>query len=119
MLPRYLLAFGLTLAVEIPLYALALSFGWRAPARRAVLAALAVNLCTHPLLWWTLAPLTGRPEYPAMLLLAELAVCLAEALLLAVGVPSARPRRPDPLLLALSIAVNGTSVLAGLIYGRG
>jgi hypothetical protein len=114
MLPlRYLLALGLTLAVEIPLYAVALSLGWRVPLPRALLLALGVNLCTHPLLWWTLAPMTGRTSYGLMLLAFELGVCVVGALLLAALLP--KPRRPDPLLLALSVAVNGASVLVGLI----
>lgn len=110
--PWYLLALGLTLAIEIPLYAVALSLGWRLPPVRAVSLALGVNLCTHPLVWWTLAPMAGRDSYPMLLLICELVVCLAEALLLA-----ALLRRRDPLLLALSVAANSASVLAGLIFG--
>jgi hypothetical protein len=116
--PRYLLALGLTLAVEVPVYAVALSLGWRMPVRRAIMAALAVNAATHPLLWWSLMPLTGHESYPMVLLFAELTVCLTEALLLAALIPGMRLRRPDPLLLALSIAANGASVLAGLICSR-
>ncbi|MBB5868891.1 hypothetical protein F4553_002270 [Allocatelliglobosispora scoriae] len=110
MLPAYLLAFGLTLAVEIPLYAIALSLGWRVPWRRAVLFALVVNVCTHPALWFALAAMRERSAYPMLVLICELLVCAAEGLLL-----TALLRRRDPLLVVLSIAVNGASVLAGLM----
>lgn len=108
---RYPAALALTLAVEIPVYAAALRWGWAAPVRRAVLCALGVNLATHPLLWWLLAPWTGREAYPLVLVFAELAVCGAEAVLLAW-----RLGRRDPLLAVLAVAANAASVLAGFIF---
>jgi hypothetical protein len=109
LLLRYAAALALTLAVEVPVYAVMLVTGWRVPWRRAVALAVAANLATHPPLWWLLLPLTANPSYGWILLGAEAAVCLAEWLLLVVSL-----RRRDPLLLAPSVAANATSVLAGI-----
>ncbi|WP_191838074.1 hypothetical protein [Catellatospora chokoriensis] len=108
---RYPAALALTLAVEIPVYAAALRWGWAAPVRRALLGALGVNLATHPLLWWLLVPWTGREAYPLVLVFAELLVCGAEAALLAWWLG-----RRDPLLAVLAVAANAASVLAGFIF---
>ncbi|WP_155368497.1 hypothetical protein [Catellatospora vulcania] len=108
---RYPAALALTLAVEIPVYAAALRWGWSAPWRRAVLCALGVNLVTHPVLWWLLAPRTALAAYPLLMVVAEVVVCGAEAALLVWWL-----RRRDPLLAVLAVAANAASVLAGLIY---
>lgn len=110
MLP-YPAALALTLAVEIPVYAVALRRGWQVRPRTALWAALGVNLATHPLLWWLLGPWAGRSAYPLILVLAEVAVCAAEAALLAWWL-----RRRDPLLAVLAVLANAASVIAGLIY---
>lgn len=107
----YPVALALTLAVEVPVYAAALRWGWAAPWRRALAGALGVNLVTHPLLWWALGPLTGLSAYPLVLVFAELVVCGAEAVLLAWWL-----RRRDLLLGVLAVTANAASVLAGLIY---
>jgi hypothetical protein len=52
----YLVASGLTLAVEVPVYVAALRLVAAIGSRRAALWAVLVNLLTHPLLWWVLAP---------------------------------------------------------------
>ncbi|MEU8004971.1 hypothetical protein AB0B66_27755 [Catellatospora sp. NPDC049111] len=108
---RYPAALALTLAVEIPVYAAALRWGWAVSWRRAALCALGVNLATHPLLWWLLAPWTGLSAYPLVVVFAEVVVCGAEAMLLAWWL-----RRRDLLLAVLAVAANAASVLAGLIY---
>ncbi|MFC7241394.1 hypothetical protein ACFQO7_02760 [Catellatospora aurea] len=108
---RYPAALALTLAVEIPVYVAALRWGWAVSWRRAALCALGVNLATHPLLWWLLAPWTGLSAYPLVVVFAEAVVCGAEAMLLAWWL-----RRRDRLLAVLAIAANAASVLAGLIY---
>ncbi len=110
MLP-YPAALALTLAAEIPVYAVALRRGWQVRWRPALWSALGVNLVTHPLLWWLLGPWTGRPAYPLILVFAEVAVCAAEAALLAWWL-----RRRDPLLAVLAVLANAASVTAGLIY---
>jgi hypothetical protein len=110
LLSRWLAAFALTLAVEVPLYALALRLVWRMRLATAVGLGAGVNALTHPVLWWSLVPWVGRPWYPWLVLGAEAAVCAAEWLALAAAV-----RRDRAALAALSVAVNAASVLAGLI----
>jgi len=114
MLPRYLLALAVTLAVEVPLVTLALVGLWRVPLRRAVTAAVAVNLATHPVLWWSLAPWTDRPWYPAAVVVAEILACVVEFALLA------RVLGTDRRLLAvLCVGVNAASLAAGLFIAAG
>ncbi|MEV0132360.1 hypothetical protein AB0H83_28350 [Dactylosporangium sp. NPDC050688] len=96
----------LTLAVEVPLYALALTALRLAAWRRAVLLGAAVNLLTHPLLWWFLAPRPSAGRFWA----AEAAVVVAEAAVLL-----AACRRDPALLLVTSLGANATSVLIGLL----
>ncbi|MEV4411862.1 hypothetical protein [Catellatospora sp. NPDC049609] len=110
MLP-YPAALALTLAVELPVYAVALRRGWGVGRRRALLCALGVNLATHPLLWWLLGPWTALSAYPLIMVVAEVAVCGVEAALLAWWL-----RRRDLLLAVLAVAANAASVTAGLIY---
>jgi len=77
-------AFVWTVALEFPVYALALPRTWS--VARALCFTLAVNLLTHPALCaWVLA---SKPRLGA-LAAAELAVALIEAglLLLAIGPP--------------------------------
>jgi len=105
----WLAAFGLTLAVEVPLYAAALRLAWGVPLAKALRLGTGVNLVTHPVLWWSLTPWTGRPWYPCLVVGAEAAVCVAEWGVLALTV-----RRDRVALAALSAGVNAVSVLAGL-----
>ena len=101
-------AFVWTVALEFPVYALALPRNWG--VARALRLTLAVNLLTHPALCaWVL---TSKPRLGA-LATAELAVALIEAgvLVLAVG----PPRRLAWALLAAGSANAlswGTSWLA-------
>jgi hypothetical protein len=101
-----LAAFGVTLAVEVPWYVAGLvgivGVRWWA----ALGLAVAVNACTHPLMWYVLAP------DPTLLRtgLAEAAVVVAEAALLAVAI-----RRDFTVLALLSVAANASSVLTGLL----
>jgi hypothetical protein len=100
-----LAALGLTIAVELPWYVLGLAGLRLTSAWRAALLGVGVNLVTHPVLWWMLAP---RPTL-TRLTLAELAVGAVEALLLFIWV-----RREPALLVVLSIGANATSVLIGV-----
>jgi len=75
----------------------------------ALLLAMGVNAVTHPVAWWVLAP---DPSLPA-LALTELAVTLAEAVVLAVAV-----RRELGTLALLSVGANASSLLTGLLLNR-
>jgi hypothetical protein len=109
-LSQYLLALAVTLAVEVPLVTLALAGLWRVPLRRAVTAAVAVNLATHPVLWWSLVPWTDRPWYAFAVLTAEVLACLVEFALLARLLVTDRR-----LLAVLCVGVNAASLAAGLL----
>jgi hypothetical protein len=101
--PAALLA---TLAVEVPLYAAALAALGLARPVRAALLAVAVNLLTHPLLWWSLAPRPGLGRLAA----AEVLVWAAEAGLLWLAL-----RRSPVVLAVVSAGANAASILAGLL----
>jgi hypothetical protein len=124
MLLDYLVALAVTLMVEAPLYVTALVGLWRVPVRRALAAALVVNVATHPVAWWSLVPFAGQPWYLWLVLAVELAVCAVEWALLAAlcrralrrWAPPRRafPARVDVALLGLVVVgVNAASVLAG------
>lgn len=104
---EYLRAFGLTLAIEIPIYVLVL------PDRsRALLAGVVANLATHPA-FYVLATLALRC-HPAVAVLGvgETAVWLVESLILL-----AFFRRPVGLLVAVAALANAVSALAGVLLG--
>jgi hypothetical protein len=101
-------ALVLTLVVEVPLYTAGLVGLRLARMRRAALLGAVLNLFTHPILWWSLAP---RPALPRFVV-AEVLVGAAEAALL-----WAVLRREPVGLAALSVAANTASVLAGLAAG--
>ncbi|MDQ0308331.1 trimethylamine:corrinoid methyltransferase-like protein [Kitasatospora herbaricolor] len=111
----YLLAFALTLLVEVPLYVGALALGGAGRARAAA-AAVAVNCATHPPLWWFLGRFTGATaaEYWTAVALAELAVVAVEAALVG-RLAGCR----GPLPHAASLTANAASVLAGMLVARG
>jgi len=96
----------LTLAAEVPLYTLALTALRLAGQRRAALLGAAVNLLTHPVLWWFLAPGASAGRFWG----AEAVVVVAEAAMLW---PACR--RDPVLLLVTSLGANATSVLIGLL----
>ncbi|MET7418180.1 hypothetical protein [Dactylosporangium sp. NPDC005555] len=96
----------LTLAVEVPLYALALTTLRLAPLKRAVLLGVLVNLLTHPVLWWFLAPRPGAARFWS----AEVVVVLVEAAVL-----YTISRRDPVLLLVTSLGANAASLLIGLL----
>jgi len=116
MLPAYLGAFALTLAVEVPVYVVvlaALTGLGRAPA---ALAAVGVNVVTHPALWWGLRPFAARPAYPYLLCAAEAVVCLVEWGLLVAWTRRPGGTRAGMAVLGLAVvAANAASTLAGLL----
>ena len=100
----YPLALAVTLAVEVPVYAVSLRVARVLTVWRAAALAVLVNLATHPLLWYGLSR-----AGPAWFAPAEASVVLVEALggwLLL--------RREPALLFVVSVFANSASVLAGL-----
>jgi hypothetical protein len=95
-----------TLAVEVPLYVVALFALRLCGTGRAVLLGTAVNLLTHPVLWWCLAP---RPALAA-LVAAEVAVWAVET-----GLVWLALRRAFTVLAVVCAGVNAASILAGLL----
>ncbi|WP_412538037.1 hypothetical protein R8Z50_19470 [Longispora sp. K20-0274] len=108
MVGAYLIAVAMTLAIEVPLYVLALTRLRLAGPGRAALCAVGLNLVTHPVLWWSLA--LARPSGWLPLVVAEVAVCAVEAALLWLVV-----RRDAALVVAVSVLANAASLLAGLV----
>jgi hypothetical protein len=96
----YVVALALTLAIEVPVYAVALRF------RSAWALAVLVNLATHPAVWLLLA--NGASQ--ATFVLVELAAWLVEF-----GLLWAFLRSSAPILLATAILANSLSCLAGLL----
>lgn len=98
----WLVAFALTQLVEVPLArGLAPVSWWRAASLSAV---------THPAVWYVIPPLCygAGLGYGPMLVIAELFAWLVEAaMLMGYGVRAWRA-------LAVSLAANGASVLAGM-----
>ncbi|HCU49079.1 MAG TPA: hypothetical protein DGG94_04595 [Micromonosporaceae bacterium] len=92
----YLAALGLTLLIEVPVYALVLGRD-----RRVLAAAIVVNLLTHPLVW-LLAP----SNFVAV----ELAAWTVEFGLFYLAL-----RRSPAVLLATAVLANSLSCLAGLL----
>lgn len=99
-------AFAVTVAVELPWYLgglvalVGVRWWW------ALWLAVALNMCTHPVLWWVLTPQPSLPH----LVLAETVVIVAEWALLVVAV-----RRDLAVLLLLSFGANASSLLIGLL----
>ena len=104
----YPLALAVTLAVEVPVYAVSLPVARLLSGGRAAALAVLVNLVTHPVLWYGLSR-----AGPAFLVPAEAAVVLVEA-----AGCWAFVRRDPVLLLLVSLVANTASVLAGLAVAR-
>jgi hypothetical protein len=106
----YVAALGLTLAIELPAYGGVLRGVLDIPARRAVLAAAAVNLISHPLAFLVVMPRIARSlgYFPALAVV-EMGVVLVESVLLLIWL------RRDPDLVALAaLLVNALSLGIGL-----
>ena len=107
------LAFLLTIFCETPVYFFALrrTLG----AGHAVLAALALNLLTHPIAWSVL--MAAPRAFPRAFLSVEGAVLVVEALGIIVLGRTRWSRRPIGVAqaLAISLAANGLSAGLGLL----
>ena len=101
---EWLLAFVLTQAVEVPLYA-----AFAIPGRHRLAKAFVPSALTHPVVWFVLAP-AWPGGWGTMVAVSEVFAVGAEALVLrALGA-----RRP----LAWSVAANGASFAVGLLLYR-
>lgn len=103
----YLAALLLTLAVEPPLYALALRYGMGVRPRRGYAEALLANATSHPLTWLVLFPL-GDDGSLATAAAVEAFVVAWEA-----GLLRLRLGRELPLLVGVSFVVNAVSLGLG------
>ncbi|GIH07253.1 hypothetical protein Rhe02_53200 [Rhizocola hellebori] len=96
----YVVALALTLAIEVPVYVVALRF------RSAWALAVAVNLVTHPAVWLLLAGGASIGYF----MLVELAAWMVEF-----GLLWAVLRRSSSILFAAAVLANSLSCLAGLL----
>ena len=104
----YALALALTLSVEVPVYVVALRTGGLASPGRALVAAVGVNLVTHPAVWLVVSG--AGSAYWVSFAAAEVLAWVAEAAILYVWL------RRDPVLVGLTTLVaNAGSCLAGLL----
>jgi hypothetical protein len=101
----YPLALAITLAVEVPVYLVVFRFAGLLAGWCGVVAAVGINLCTHPLVWLVLSAHAGLWWFTIV----EAGVCLVEALLL-----WALVHRDGVLLLLTVLVANTASILAGL-----
>lgn len=104
----WLLAFGLTVAVEVPIVMWLLR--GRAPGRlRLALLVIFANLATHPVVWFVMPQLfyAGTAEY---LVAGETWAIVAEAVFYGLVVSGLSPTRA----LATSLVANVASFLVGL-----
>lgn len=109
----YALAFAVTCAVELPVYALVLTRVFGARPRTALLAGLVANAVTHPVLWLAMRPFTdGVGEYVVAFVVGETLVCAVEWLVLVVALRSYRIGRA--WLAVVSVLANAASAAAGL-----
>jgi len=102
----YLVALLLTLAVEPPLYALALRLGMGVRPRRGYGEGLLANATSHPLTWLVLFPLTDGS-------LAAAAAVEAFVVAWEAGLLRLRLGRELPLLVGVSFVVNAGSLGLG------
>lgn len=110
---EYLGALALTCAIELPLYAAVLGRGFGVPLRRVLGWAPAVNLITHPPLWFgARAALDAGVPYAVVFLVGESLVCLVEAGVLAWVL---RREVGAAAVTLVAVGANACSAGAGLL----
>jgi hypothetical protein len=110
----YLRAFGLTMLVEVPVYAVGMRALLEVPLSRGVAAAVGVNVLTHPAAILVLLPaLASRIAIVPALAATEAVVWAVEAAALRVSF-----RRDLAMLVGLSFVANGASLALGLVLLR-
>jgi type IV secretory pathway VirB2 component (pilin) len=107
-LTGYLAALAVTLAVEPPLWALALR-RLGVPARRGYAVGLLGNATSHPLTWLVLFRVLPGPRGAAFVVVEAFAVGWEAA------VARVALRRDLPALLGVSLLANAASLLAGVL----
>jgi hypothetical protein len=100
-----------SMVVESITVALLLARSGRGRLVRGVAVAALSTLVTHPFAWWGIGAAEPALGYWAAVLVVEALVCLAEAIAYRMVVPLGWPAS-----LSVSVAANGTSTLAGLLY---
>ncbi|MBV8191247.1 MAG: hypothetical protein JO339_28685 [Alphaproteobacteria bacterium] len=104
-------ALAASIGIESIIVAILLArLGW-AKVLRGIAAATLGTIVTHPLAWWSIVALEPAIGYWAAVALVEALVCLAESLAYRLLVPLVWP-----LALAMSVAANAASTLAGFLY---
>jgi len=106
----YVGALGLTLLIEMPVYASVLRCGLSISARRGLAAGAAVNLISHPLAFLIVMPALDRPlGFFAALTVTEAGVWVLESALLWLWL-----RRDLDLLSLAALLANTFSLAVGL-----
>jgi hypothetical protein len=106
----WLFAFVWTLAIELPIYTIVLARCFQARWAVVVLT-LAVNLATHPALWFVLPR-----SWPHDIAIGEAAVVVVEAALVAIVLGQRVPlSQAVPRAVAAALLANAASYLAGLV----
>jgi hypothetical protein len=112
---HYLESLGLTLVVEVPMYALALWARLEVRPRSGTIAGAGVNLISHPVGFLALQPaLLGGLGYDRSLAVVELWAWIGEAALLFGWL-----RREPWTLLGISLLANALSFAVGLLLFNG
>ena len=109
----YLIALGLTLVIETPVYVVAM-MRWAARRwREALLTGLGVNLISHPIAFLAVYPvLEGPAGRAAALVITEVSVVIGEAAMLSL-------RRVAPMVaLGASACANIASLVLGVALTR-
>jgi hypothetical protein len=106
----YVAALGLTLLIELPVYASVLRGSLRIDAHRGLAAGAAVNLISHPLAFLVVMPAVARSLgfFPALVVI-EAGVWVLESALLWLWL-----RRDLDLLSLAALLANGVSLAVGL-----
>lgn len=106
----WLFAFVWTLAIELPIYTLLLARCFQA-RWAVVILTFAVNLATHPALWFV-----WPHAWPHAIAIGEGLVIVVEATLIALVLARRGPRSGAvPRAIAAALIANAVSYLAGLV----
>ena len=110
----YVVALGLTIAIEAPIYGLLLHVIERRPIRRGIVSGVLVNLVSHPMAFLALFPVL-HPLLGGLsaLIVVEIVAISVEASLLWL-----RGRRDPFALLGISYLANAASLSLGLLLLR-